>query len=116
MPIFFHNVVLPDDPNGFGIWLIEHYREHLQFVQIGLNLTPPTFIPDYALQSWSDKPAQQTAWLNSHQEIHNTLRNLTGVSGIDLSVVDLDNAASWLLWMDAHAAEHVALEQVLGVP
>lgn len=111
---FFHNVVLPDDPNGFGVWLMEHYREHIQFVLIALNQTPPVYIPDYAIQSWSDKPAERAAWMDSHQQIHNALRNMTGVSGIDLSVVDLENTVSWFLWFDAHAAEHVALETALG--
>jgi len=115
MPLFFNKNVLPDDPAGFGVWLLSHYYEHLQFVSIGLNQTPVRFIPDYAIQSWSDEPGIVRTWLSVHQTIHNALRSWTGVQGIDLSTVDLEDRTSWFEWMDAHAAEHTLIEQSLGI-
>jgi hypothetical protein len=115
MPIFFHNVVFPDDPTGFGVWLNEHYLEHLQMVALGLKQSPPRFIPDYAILSWSDEKAIVKQWLDAHQQIHNALRDWTGVQGIDLSSVDLSDDDEWFAWMDDHAQEHVLLEQALGL-
>lgn len=115
MPLFFHTVVLPGDANGFGVWLLEHYYEHLAMVSLGFQQTPPKFIPDYALQSWSDEPAIVKTWLAAHQTIHDALRAWTGVQGIDLSTVDLNDDDSWFEWLDAHAQEHVLLENALGL-
>jgi hypothetical protein len=115
MPLFFHNTLLPDDPTGMGVWLIEHYYEHLQFVQLGMQQSPVRFIPDYAIQSWSDQKSVQTQWLNVHQTIHDALRTWTGVQGIDLSTVDLEDREEWFEWMDAHAQEHILIEQALGL-
>lgn len=115
MAIFFHNIVLPDDPVGFGVWLIEHYNEHLAFVQLGLKQTPTRFIPDYDIKAWADERPAIKSWLDVHMQIHNALRNWTGVQGIDLSTVDLDSDDSWFEWLDAHAQEHVLIEKTLGL-
>ena len=113
--LFFHTTVLPDDPTGFGVWLIEHYYEHREFVALGLQQTPTQFIPDYAILDWSDQPGLQKQWLSAHQDIHNSLRAWTGVQGIDLATVDLSDHAAWFDWLDAHAQEHALIETALGV-
>lgn len=115
MALFNHTVVLPDDPSGMGVWLLEHYYEHLQFVTLGLKQTPAVFIPDYAVQSWSDERPIVKQWLAAHQTIHDALRGWTGVQGIDLSTVDFDDQSAFFQWMDAHATEHTLIRQALGI-
>lgn len=115
MALFFHTVVLPNDPSGFGVWLLEHYYQHEQFVSLGLTQSPTQFIPDYAIQDWSDEPGIVKQWLNVHQQIHDALRDWTGVQGIDLSTVDLNDHDAWFEWMDAHAQEHSLINSALGI-
>jgi hypothetical protein len=43
------------------------------------------------------------------------LRNFTGVSGIDLSDVDLTQEDQWYSWMDSHASEHADIRSALGI-
>jgi glycogen debranching enzyme len=116
MPIFFHSTVLPHDATGFSIWLQEHYLEHAQFVQIFQAKTPtPIFIPDYNFALWGDDKKVMSAWLESHQATHQSLRDFTGVSGIDLSDVDLTQDDQFFDWMDSHAAEHADIRAVLRI-
>ena len=113
---FSPDIVQFGDTIGWGTWLDGHYREHQQFIDIGFASTPVVFIPDYDLLSftWNDRRAVED-WLNVHQTVHEALRNSTGVQGIDLSVVDLENPAYFALWLDTHAQEHAQIRQVLGI-
>jgi hypothetical protein len=105
--IFFRpDTVLPNDPAGFGLWLIGHYLEHKQFITSALTLTPPQTIPDYAIQSWNDDPAAVASWLNAHEQIHVALRAVSNITGIDLSAVDLTDEDEFFEWMDDHRTEH----------
>jgi hypothetical protein len=115
MAIFFHSTLLPKDPIGFSIWLQEHYLEHAQFVQIFQQQTPPIFVPDYNFALWSDDKKVTSAWLESHQAAHQSLRDHTGVSGIDLSDVDLSQDDQFVDWVDSHAAEHADLRRAMGI-
>jgi hypothetical protein len=115
MAIFVHSIVLPHDPAGFSIWLFEHYLEHAQFVQLFQSQSTPVFIPDYNFALWGDDKKVMSAWLTSHQSAHQALRDHTGVSGIDLSDVDLEKEDEWFEWHDSHAAEHADLRAALRI-
>lgn len=115
MPLFFHDVVLHNDPDGLGIWLLEHYNEHLQFVQNGLGKSPLVLIPDLDIAIMDQSPARREQWLSSHMDIHEALRIETNVTGVDLATVDFDKQESFYEWMDAHAQEHRAIRAALGI-
>jgi len=107
---------LPKDPDGFAIWQLEHYREHLQFVQIGQAKTPPFNIPDYDISVVPAEPSLRGQWMNTHASIHDAVRQMTNITtGIDLADGDLNDDQFWLEWMDNHAAEHRAFRQVLNL-
>jgi hypothetical protein len=110
-----HDILLPQDPAGFSIWLQEHYLEHVQFVRLFQSQTPHVFIPDYNFALWADDKQTMAAWLEAHQVTHLALRNFTGVSGIDLSDVDLTQEDQWYSWMDSHASEHADIRSALGI-
>jgi len=116
MPQFAPDTVAFGDFTGWGVWLDGHYREHQQFIDIGRTSTPAVFIPDWDLLSWKwDDQRGIEDWLNVHQTIHEQLRTQTGVTGVDLSIVDFSNGDYFALWVDEHAAEHAALRQALGI-
>jgi len=115
MAIFFHDEVLFGDNEGFSVWLNEHWQEHLQFSRTGLVQAVTTFIPDYDFGLWSWEPGRVASWLNSHQEVHNILRNFAGVGGVDLSVVDFHDESSWYEWHDSHSQEHSEIRTNLGL-
>jgi hypothetical protein len=116
VPLFFHDTVLPKDPDGFSIWQLEHFLEHRQFVQIGIGQSPMFTVPDYDLSVISSDPILRQSWLSVHQTVHDALRIMTNVnSGIDFSSGDLNQDDYWFQWMDDHAAEHRAFRQALNL-
>lgn len=116
MPIFFHDQFLFGDEIAFAEYRQEHWYEHIQFVQIGLKQTPtPVLIPDYDLTSWTNEPSFVRNWLVTHEQVHEQLRSLTGVSGINLADVNLDNEYEFYTWIDAHRNEHALLRTAFGI-
>lgn len=115
MPLFSPDLVLPRDAAGFGLWLAGHFLEHRQFIGILGSQTTPIIIPDYDILAWSDDPISVRTWLDAHAQIHNALRAPAGISGIDLSVVDLTDDSQFQVWQDDHSAEHALLRQAFGV-
>ena len=115
MPHFLPDQSLPHDAAGWGRWLTGHSLEHAQFSQIAGSVTPPVNIPLYDILSWSDDPGRMVFWLNTHQAIHLVLRAQTGVTGIDLSLVDFSDDEQFLQWQFDHSAEHSELRSVYGV-
>lgn len=114
--IFFRpDVVLPHDPAGFGLWRINHYNEHRQFIQIGTTLTPTLIIPDFDIAAWSDEARFVRFWLDAHKQIHDTIDQRFGITTIDLSAVDLSKDDEWNIWMSDHALAHSEERQALGV-
>lgn len=115
MPPFSPDMVLPHDAAGWGRWLGGHSIEHGQFANIASTLTPPAIIPAWDIFSWSDEPLRSVFWKNVHQTIHVALRQQSGVSGIDLSLIDFNNDADFLVWQNDHATEHAQLRAYYGV-
>ena len=115
MTLFTPNYCLPHDPVGFGLWRITHEIEHQQLRAKAFALTPPLAIPEYDLGFWDDDPRVVTSWLNRHNEVHQLLRIPTGITGIDLSAVTLDDDGEWNDWMQDHGDEHQQLEAFYGI-
>jgi len=116
MPIFFHDQFLFGDEAAFGQYREEHWLEHIQFVQIAQAQSPtPILIPDYDLTSWHDSDAFRFNWLNTHQQVHDRLRQITGVTGVNLAEVNLQNESEFYQWIDAHRNEHFQLRAAFGI-
>lgn len=113
--LFSPDTVLPHDAAGWGRWLLGHGLEHRQFVTACTLISPPVAMPDYDLYSWSDEPLREVTWRNVHQQAHVALRAVTGVSGIDLSLVDLRDDESFFEWLEDHRQEHSLMRQVFGI-
>ena len=115
MPLFFHDIFMYGDEAGFAQWRQEHWYEHIQFVQLGQKSSPVKLVPDYDLTSWDDSKPFVTSWLTTHEEVHENLRTITGVAGINLADVNLENETEFYLWLDAHRVEHAALRSAFGI-
>ena len=105
---------LPRDPAGWGMWLTGHSLEHEDFRIACLNLSTPIILPCFDLLSWRDEPEFVQGWLVNHEALHEALRTVTGVSGSDLSLVDLSKDEEWFIWLDDHAQEHQDFRSALN--
>jgi len=103
------------DLAGYGFWDVSHGREHLQFVQALAARTPPVLLPASDLLNLLTAGQARTSQVNAHMVAHNLLREATGVQGVDLSQVNLDDQGDFYNWLGYHAQEHQLLRQALGL-
>jgi hypothetical protein len=54
-------------------------------------------------------------WMELHQQSHNDINQVLGLSGNDLSDLDFSNHARVREWMNLHAQEHQAMRQTLKI-
>jgi hypothetical protein len=114
MPQFTPDQVSFGDLPGYGAFDIGHAREHMQFVQTLAASGIP--IPDYDFLTMLTAPATARGSIfESHARTHVALRGVLGISGVDLSVVNLDAQDDFYAWSGAHAQEHALLRQALGI-
>lgn len=103
------------DGAGYGDWDTGHAREHITFVQAFAGRTPPVLLADYPLLAFLTGGPARKSVLESHAKVHTLIRPLVGISGIDLSGVDLDNEGQFYDWLGRHAEEHRQIRQFLGM-
>jgi hypothetical protein len=60
-------------------------------------------------------PAALDRWLELHQQTHNDVNSVLGLSGNDLSDLDFENPRKVREWINLHAQEHQAMRQALKI-
>jgi hypothetical protein len=115
MPQFQPDQVTFNDLPGYGAYDIGHGREHLQFVQVLAQKVPPVNIPAFDLLSFLTAGQARNSILQSHAASHVMLRAALGITGIDLSAVNLDAQDDFYNWLGYHASEHALIRQALGM-
>jgi hypothetical protein len=93
----------------FFFWNAQDHIEINQAIQAqrGNNLFARVLDP-------VDKQAMDV-WLELHQQSHNDINGVLGLSGNDLSDVDFSNPSKVREWINLHAQEHQAMRQVLKI-
>lgn len=115
MPQFSPDQVAFGDAPGYGAWDVSHAREHMQFVQVLAQKTPPVLIPDFDMLQFLTAGRARNSVLQSHAQSHNLLRAALGITGADLSVSNLDDQGGFYDWQGVHSTEHSLIRQVLGI-
>lgn len=57
----------------------------------------------------------QESWLQLHQQMHNDLNAVLGLSGNDFSSVDFNNKEELAWWLQLHFEEHRQQAEKLGI-
>jgi hypothetical protein len=115
MPQFQPDQVTFQDLPGYGAWDIGHGREHIQFVQALAAKVPPVLVSDFDLLSFLTAGSARASIVQSHAQAHTLLRAAMGITGTDLSTVNLDDESDFYNWLGYHATEHAAMRQFLGI-
>jgi hypothetical protein len=104
------------DRSGQGQWEIGHYRQHLRYLDVlGAQTPPSTAVPDFDISSMGASKEERRGWLQDHFTIHAALRNLTNVTGVDLTALNFDNEQAFDQWLSDHATEHQQLDTAFGL-
>lgn len=110
------NEVVWGDVPGFGAWQIGHARQHLRYLSVIANFASPIILPDVPLFRVGENKEEVQTWLNTHYfEVHVQLRNITGITGVDFSVVDFTKPDSFYDFVELHNSEHALLDIAFGV-
>ena len=103
------------DLAGYGYWDDGHAREHLAFETAFAGQTPAVALPSPDLLTFLASGPARKSVLQSHSDAHKLLRPLCGITGVDLSAVDLENESGFYDWLGYHAQEHAQIRQFLGM-
>ncbi len=115
MPQFSPDQVTFDDGPGLGLWDTGHHREHEQFVTVLAGRTPAVLLPNYDFLQMLTAGAARRSVAESHQQVHDQLRRITGVAGTDYSQYDLSKSEDFYSFTGLHATEHTAIRLALGI-
>lgn len=99
-------------PAGLETWFFAHAQDHQEIVDAirkatGLRLTvyPINYFNKANSETWK-------AW---HQQMHNDMAAVLGISVSELEDVDLDDAESARDWFYLNFRDHEAAHQELGI-
>lgn len=115
MPQFQPDTVTFNDIPGLGMWDDNHHREHQQFVQVLSEQTPAILIPNFDFLQMLTAGNLQRSIVETHNQSHALLRQITGVSGTDYSQFDLSKSDDFYNFTGYHATEHAAIRAALGI-
>lgn len=106
-------------PRQWMVWSYSNQDQHTLasaaiFTQHGINL------PRYPLDPIPPEPgarggAPGPTWLYTHQQWHNAINSVLGVSGVDLTAVDFSRQDQAEAWAYFHSTEHLQWAQKLGL-
>ena len=110
------NVLLYGDPSGWGEWQVGHARQHLRYLTALAGQSPPVILPDIPLFRVGMTGDEISTWFRTHYfDVHVLLRQQTGITGSDFSVVDLRNPEYFYDFIALHNSEHALLDVAFGV-
>lgn len=115
MPQFQPDIATFNDIAGYGAFDVGHAREHMQFVVTLQQQTPPVLIPDFDFLQFLTAGQARKSIVQSHAQSHVLLRAALGLTGSDLSAVNLDDEGSFYDWLGIHSTEHALIRQTLGI-
>jgi hypothetical protein len=109
------NTLVFGDRAGLGAWLVGHYRQHLAYNDFLATQSPPILIPPFNILTVEGGSIGQQLWLNDHESWHKLIRPFANVTGVDLSVVNMDDPEQFYAWIDLHNQEHAAEDTAFGL-
>jgi hypothetical protein len=102
---------VPETDTDMAKWSALHQAQH-RVTNHAILQTYSIALPEYILDPID--LADPQAFLNQHQTWHNTVDEILGLSGYDLSEVDWSDAGQRAGWIFLNAQLHVQEAQALG--
>lgn len=104
----------PTDPLKWLTWGAVHMFDHFQIAQ-GIFSARQILIPLLPLDPVpSHRPELMLGWFQNHMSMHAAMNAAMGTQGADLSVVDFTNPEQLIVWLEANAAEHLAIAAAIA--
>jgi len=100
----------PPTPRGFQEWAFQHYAHHLAII----SAANAQGIPLREYNIWPIEEKDIGSWLQRHQQMHNEMNAMAGVSGNDLEDVDFKDKKKVDAWYYLQFVEHQSVAAFLG--
>jgi len=104
---------VPSTPEDFHWWSFNHMAHHRAEVDQLNNANPGLNLPIFILDPVD--PNNPGVFLYQHQQMHNNTEVITGVSGYDLTTVDMRDPEQLAGWIFLNADLHFQEAQILGI-
>lgn len=86
-----------------------HHRDVIRVIYQKLNIALPEFLLDPVNIN------DMGQWLDEHQQSHNEINAILGVSGFNLDDVDFKDKGTLTSWGSLHANEHYQWANITGI-
>lgn len=103
---------IPSGPEQLAWWAWGHMAHHRDINRRILEITTIA-LPEFVLDPIN--PEDMGTWIDQHQQMHNNMNRILGLSGNDLLNVDWQDQAQLSSWIWLNFTEHLAASQSLGV-
>lgn len=98
---------------GWAEWSWHNYQHH-QAIDTAMEQVRGIKPASYRL--WPVDEHNFQDWLEQHQQSHSLFTQVLGISGQDLSELDLKDKTKREAWMFQHFIQHQAAAQTLALP
>lgn len=102
----------PPTEQGLNEWMFHHVQHHRAIISAA-RASRGAVLAEQMIFPYS--PRDKDNWLELHQDMHNDMNGLLGISGNDLSEVDFGNRKQREAWHSLHYFEHLAAATSLGL-
>lgn len=100
-------------PQGMEEWFFQHHQHHLAILG-AMKANKGIELDSFPLYPVNVQQLQ--TWLETHQQMHNAMTEALGISGFDLSGLDLKDKAKSDNWFFQHYLQHQSVGEVCGSP
>lgn len=107
-----YNVPDLGQPESLATWGFVHAAHHRDIIRRIYELALLA-LPEYILDPIN--PNDMETWTYQHQQMHNDMDTILGISGFNLDDVDWKNKGQLSSWVALHAAEHLQAANILGI-
>lgn len=103
---------VPSTQNELDNWAFAHMAHHRDINRRIFELTQVR-LPEYVLDPVN--PRDPYVWLYQHQQLHNEMDALLGISGNDLLDVDFSDRDELAGWIWLNSSEHFQASNILEI-
>lgn len=103
---------IPGNPNELSVWSTTHATHHRDAINTVYRIAQ-TQLTQYILDPFD--PNDPQGWLAQHQQAHDDMNGILGLSGLDLLQVDFRKQDDLSAWILNNASEHMQWSNILEI-
>lgn len=107
-----YNVPTPGQIDQLNTWGFAHMAHHRDVIRV-IYLATKIALPEFPLDQIN--PEDTETWSDLHQQMHNDMNNILGISGFNLLDVNWKDTGALTGWINLNANEHYQAANILQI-